>query len=170
MPESTESASRGQDAPPGTVSHNLNSSQIVLYYGDYRVEAFPGIPQSEASKTCNVRLSLTPPRGYRIGIRSAQFDGFADLLNSSTVGTIASQYSFQGQSGRGSFFLQGRGDFFDNFKVYDSISDRSVVYGPCGRGTLNINTQIQVRGTGIISEPSYANSFRHAYGLIVKRC
>jgi hypothetical protein len=162
----------GSGCPPGTFVDNISGDQLAftLAYSEYTAEDGPGIPRTEARKNCNVLLDITYPIGWTFAIFAVDFRGFADLDNN-TVGTVAAQYFFQGQSPQVEFEKQIFGPVFDNYEIRDEIATRVTQFGPCGGGkSLNINTEVRVQGTGALTADSTTGSFQQIYAFVWQQC
>lgn len=159
----------GTGCQPTTFTHNISEDLLTLSYSDYTAEDGVGIAPLEARKNCNIILDITSI-GYRFGIISVDFKGFADLLDSSTTGTLAAQYFFQGQSPQVEFIQQRTGPFFDNYVLRDGKTATEVMFGPCGGGALNINTEVRVQGTGAMMADTMSGLFQQIYALVWQQC
>lgn len=179
--------------PPGTVTVKINKAMgpgcqpgtlmqpeifdnqlLTLSYSDYTAEDGVGIPAIEARKNCNIILDIVYPPSYRFGISAVKFKGFADLLNTNTEGTLVAQYFFQGQSPQVEFVLQNFGPIFNNYDtpgLTPTPTSGPVMFGPCsGGGTLNINTEVRVQGTGILTADTTTGTFQQIYTLVWQQC
>lgn len=166
----------GTGCPPGTVAHSISPEKqtLTLAYAEYTAEIGVGIPLIESGKTCNVTLEITYPQGYRFGIFAVNFKGFA-RLDAGVVGTLAARYFFQGQSLPVEFVLQSSDglQFFNDYNVRDEIIATQVMYGPCGGGgTLIINTDVRLQGTGTgaMLADTTTGKFQQIYTLDWQQC
>ena len=162
----------GTGCPPGSFVDSISGDQLAftLAYSEYTAEDGPGIPRLEARKNCNIILDITYPVGWTFAIFAVDFRGFADL-ESNTVGTVAAQYFFQGQSPQVEFEQQGFGPVFDNYEIRDEIATIVAQFGPCGGGkSLNINTEVRVQGEGALTADSTTGSFQQIYALVWQQC
>ena len=162
----------GSGCPPGTFVDSISGDQLAftLAYSEYTAEDGPEVPRLEARKNCNIILDITYPIGWTFAIFAVDFRGFADLENN-TVGTVAAQYFFQGQSPQIEFERQGFGPIFDNYEIRDEIATIVAQFGPCGGGkSLNINTEVRVQGEGALTADTTTGSFEQVYALVWQQC
>lgn len=165
----------GTGCPPGTVAHSISPEKqtLTLAYSDYTAEIGAGIPLLEAGKNCNIILNITYPSASRFGITAVNFKGFANL-DADVTSTLAAQYFFQGQSPQVEFVLQSNGlNFFGDYDVRDELIPTQVTYGPCGgSGTLNINTEVRLQGTGtgVMLAETTTGKFQQIYALDWQQC
>ncbi len=162
----------GTGCPPETFITTISEDQLAftLAYSEYTAEEGEGVPRTEARKNCNIILNITYPVGFTFAILAIDFRGFADL-DEETVGTVAAQYFFQGQVPQVEFEQEIFGPFFDNYELRDEIATINAQFGQCGGGrALNINTEVRVQGSGIMTADNTTGSFQQIYALVWQRC
>lgn len=159
----------GTGCQPNTFTNNISEARLTLSYSGYTAEDGVSIAPLEARKNCNIILDITSV-GYRLGIISIDFKGFADLLDANTIGTLVAQYFFQGQSPQVEFVRQQAGPLFDNYELRDQKITTEVMFGPCGGGALNINTEVRVQGTGAMLTDTTTGLFQQIYTLVWQSC
>ena len=70
--------------------------KFTLSLGQFLAQSGPGIPASEASKSCRVDLDLSYPNGYQFAFFETNTRGFISLAAGSTA-TVKSTYIAKGE-------------------------------------------------------------------------
>lgn len=164
----------GTGCLPGTIfTQNITVDRLTLSYSGYNAEVGEGVPAVDARKTCNIILDIAYPSEFTFAISTVSFKGNANL-DTGTVGTLAAQYFFQGQSPQVEFVQQSTGPFIGNYETPDlapTPTSGPVMFGPCGgSGALNINTEVRVQGIGTMTADTTTDLFQQIYTFVWKQC
>ena len=165
---------------------------FALYFSQFLVQSGPGIPASEASKSCRVDLDLSYPNGYQFAIFETNSRGFISLAAGSTA-TIKSTYIAKGEFPQVSrprppppthtahayssqnYETSYAGPIAQDLLKLDKFSKRSLVFSDCQeRNFLTITTQLNIKtkpGTqNIIALDAIDGKITNNVTLVFRQC
>ena len=143
-------SAEGGGCPPGIgISTSLSPDRATITFGfdEFHPYIGPGISPADKSKTCNIALTLSHPRGYSFEIVGAVYHGFA-RLDVDLTGTLRSSYTIVGDGvGKGTSQTNATvvGELVGSYTHGASIPTGSRFASPCG--TDETRVQIATRAT-----------------------
>lgn len=105
----TSISAEGAGCPPSTISTSLSFDRTTVTFGFDKFQTYigPGISPVEKSKTCNIALTLSHPRGYNFEILGAVYHGLV-RADANLIGRLQSSYTIGGDGiGNGKFQTTG---------------------------------------------------------------
>ena len=137
----------GTGCPAGSVAYTwTDDGQIFeLIFSKYEALLGPGIPSSEARKTCDVEVSFEAPDGLEPWAPQIQYDGYA-ALDPGIEAARAASYKLSGEPPDPAF----KGGIQDgDYEILDSLPEP-----PCRKGNgplvkrFKMRTVAQLTGSG----------------------
>lgn len=165
----------GNGCPLGAVGQAFSPdrSGFSLLFDSFVATKGPGIPATEATKTCQVTLDLKVPQGWQYSIGTIDYRGAVSLPKKMKA-TQEATYYFEGDGEFSSADTSFVGPVSKDYLIRDTLPFSSVVWSACDQvRPLTITTQLTLKGgteLGQISGATVDGKIAFVLGLHWKPC
>jgi hypothetical protein len=165
----------GSGCPQGSITQSLGAdrSTFTLSFDQFAASKGPGIPASQASRSCQLNLNLKIPQGWQYTIATIDYRGFVSLPKRMKA-TQQATYYFQGDGELATADSSFSGPASTDYLIRDTLPFSTVVWSSCDKARpINITTQLDLKGgtdLGQITTASVDGKVNFVLGLRCKPC
>lgn len=165
----------GSGCPQGTVgtSFNVERSQFTLIFDAFIASKGPGVPATEATKSCQINLNLHIPQGWQYSIATVEHRGFVQLPKKMKASQQVTYY-FQGDGDLASADSSFVGPVARDYLIRDTLPFSTVAWSSCNISRpMNMVTELALKGgtePGQITNDSTGGRVEFVLGLHWKPC
>ncbi len=168
----------GSGCPENSVVMGSSPTAFTLLYDSFVVEDGNNVRAKETTKSCNVRVTITLPKGYQVSIDSVDHRGFVSLSSKRAWSFLKTKFRVKGNmwhavgTSQGDYF---RGPLDQDYFRRDTIKNSNKQWSPCG-GTFNldIDTYMHVNAarneTGLMTLDTSDGAMSTRFGTEIRRC
>jgi hypothetical protein len=138
----------GSGCPDGsaTVSLDAERDQLAIGFSSFVASKGPGVPLSEASKSCQVNLNLHIPQGWQYSITTIEHRGLVQLPKKMKASQQTTYY-FQGDGDFATADSSYAGPVSRHYLIRDTLPFSTVAWSSCSTSRpLNITTELDLKG------------------------
>lgn len=135
----------GTGCPQGSVGQSISDDRtaFTLIFDSFVASSGPGVPLTESSKNCQVKLNLHIPQGWSFTIASFDYRGYVQLP-AGTTATLRSTYSFDGTRSQPSL-AHFAGPVAKDYQVHDKVGLPTLIWSACNAvAPLNVSSQVRI--------------------------
>jgi hypothetical protein len=168
-------AFEGTGCPAGSVGESFTQDRtgFTMIFDQFAASKGPGVPASEATKTCQMTLDLKIPQGWQYSIATIDYRGFVSLPKKMKAAQQAT-YSFDGDDEHASTDSSFTGPVAKDYLIRDTLPFSTVVWSSCDKvRPLTVTTQLSLKGgtePGQISNDSVDGKVKFVLALHWKPC
>ncbi|MCC6849038.1 MAG: DUF4360 domain-containing protein [Deltaproteobacteria bacterium] len=165
----------GNGCPDGSIVASLtpDRSGFVLLVDGFAASRGPGVPPTEATKSCQVNLDLKLPQGWQYSIGTIDHRGTVAIPKKMKA-TQRATYYFEGDGAFASADTTFAGPADKRYLIRDTLPFSSVSWSSCDeRRPLTITTELHLKGgteAGAISADTIDGKIAFVLGLRWRRC